>query len=50
MSPEELMEKKAKRLSIYIGESDKWRGKALYIALLETLRAHGMAGATVISW
>jgi CBS domain-containing protein len=47
MSPEELMEKKAKRLSIYIGESDKWRGKALYVALLETLRAHGMAGATV---
>ncbi|MBN1453260.1 MAG: DUF190 domain-containing protein [Anaerolineales bacterium] len=47
MSPEELMEKKAKRLSIYIGESDQWRGKALYVALLETLRAHGMAGATV---
>jgi CBS domain-containing protein len=47
MSPEELMEKKAKRLSIYIGESDHWRGKPLYVALLETLRAYGMAGATV---
>ena len=47
MSPEELMGKKAKRLSIYIGESDQWRGKPLYVALLETLRTHGMAGATV---
>ena len=47
MSPEELTGKKAKRLIIYIGESDKWRGKPLYNALLETLRAHGMAGATV---
>ena len=47
MSPEEMMEKKAKRLSIYFGESDQWRGKPLYVALLETLRAHGMAGATV---
>lgn len=47
MSPEQLMEKKAKRLSIYIGESDQWRGKALYLALVEMLRAKGMAGATV---
>ena len=47
MSPEELMEKKAKRLIIYIGESDRWRGKPLYVALLETLRAQGLAGATV---
>lgn len=47
MSPEEMMEKKAKRLSIYFGESDQWRGKPLYVALLETLRVHGMAGATV---
>lgn len=47
MSPEQLMGKKVKRLSIYIGESDQWRGKALYVALLETLRAQGMAGATV---
>ncbi len=47
MSPKQLTGKKAKRLIIYIGESDKWRGKALYVALLETLRAQGMAGATV---
>ncbi len=47
MSPKQLTGKKAKRLTIYIGESDKWRGKALYVALLETLRTQGMAGATV---
>src|SRR5581483_8741198 len=47
MTPKQLMEKKAKRLSIYIGESDKWRGKALYATLLETMRAQGLAGATV---
>ncbi|MBN1667962.1 MAG: DUF190 domain-containing protein, partial [Anaerolineales bacterium] len=47
MPPEELMQKKAKRLSIYIGESDHWRGKSLYIAILEYLRAQGIAGATV---
>jgi len=47
MSPKQLMEKKAKRLSIYIGESDRWRGRALYVALLETLRKNGLAGATV---
>lgn len=47
MSPKQLTGKKAKRLMIYIGESDKWRGKALHVALLETLRTQGMAGATV---
>lgn len=47
MSPKQLTGKKAKRLTIYIGESDKWRGKALHAALLETLRTQGMAGATV---
>ena len=47
MSPKQLTGKKAKRLMIYVGESDKWRGKALHVALLETLRTQGMAGATV---
>ena len=47
MSPNQLTGRKAKRLIIYIGESDKWRGKALHTALLETLRSQGMAGATV---
>lgn len=48
MSPKQLTGKKAKRLTIYIGESDKWRGKALHAALLETLRTQGLAGATVM--
>lgn len=39
--------KNTKRLTIYIGESDLWRGKALYMVLLETLRKSGLAGATV---
>lgn len=37
----------AKLLRIYIGESDKWKGKPLAQALVERLRAEGMAGATV---
>jgi CBS domain-containing protein len=36
-----------KRLRIYIGESDRWQGGALYMALLETLKREGLAGATV---
>lgn len=40
-------DKKAQRLRIYIGESDRWRGKPLCTALLETFRAQGVAGATV---
>jgi CBS domain-containing protein len=38
----------AQRLVIYIGEADRWRGKPLYAAILDTLRAHGLAGATVV--
>jgi CBS-domain-containing membrane protein len=38
----------SQRLVIYIGESDRWRGKPLYAAILETLKAEGIAGATVI--
>ncbi len=33
---------------IYIGESDRWEGQPLYQAIVETLRAEGMAGATVL--
>jgi len=36
-----------KRLKVYIGESDQWRGRALYVALLEELKKEGLAGATV---
>lgn len=38
---------KTKRMKIYIGESDLWKGKALYMVLLETFQKAGMAGATV---
>jgi|SRR5262245_25270688 uncharacterized protein len=33
---------------IFIGESDRWRGRPLAEALLERLRASGFAGATVL--
>ncbi len=33
---------------IYIGESDRWDGRPLYQAIVETLRAEGVAGATVL--
>jgi PII-like signaling protein/predicted transcriptional regulator len=36
-----------KRLCIYIGESDRWQGKPLDTAILEAVRAQGLAGATV---
>ncbi len=35
------------RLRIYLGESDRWQGRSLYLALLETLKGAGLAGATV---
>jgi uncharacterized protein len=35
-------------MRIFIGESDKYRGKPLYEALLERLRLKGLAGATVL--
>ncbi|MCX8007068.1 MAG: DUF190 domain-containing protein [Coriobacteriia bacterium] len=37
----------AKRVTVFIGESDRWHGKPLYEAILELLRAEGCAGATV---
>ena len=37
----------AQRLTIYLGESDSWRGRSLYMSILETLRDAGIAGATV---
>jgi PII-like signaling protein len=35
------------RLTIYVGESDHWHGKPVYIALVEEARHKGLAGATV---
>ncbi len=37
-----------KRLTVYVGESDSWRGRSLYMSILETLRKNGIAGATVV--
>lgn len=42
------IEGQAKRLRIYIGESDQWRGKALFTAIVERCRREGFAGATVL--
>ena len=38
----------AQLLTIFIGESDKWRGRPLYSAIIDLLRAEGIAGATVL--
>jgi PII-like signaling protein len=35
-------------LRIFIGESDRWHGRPLYEAIVERVREHGLAGATVI--
>ncbi len=35
-------------MRIFIGESDKYKGKPLYQAILERFRARGLAGATVL--
>lgn len=35
-------------MRVFIGESDKYRGKPLYQALVEMLRREKMAGATVL--
>lgn len=37
----------AKKVTIYVGESDKWAGKPLYAAILEMLKQEDCAGATV---
>ncbi|MEA3245084.1 MAG: DUF190 domain-containing protein [Gemmatimonadota bacterium] len=34
-------------MRIHIGSNDRWRGRPLYEAILELLRAEGFAGATV---
>jgi PII-like signaling protein len=37
-----------KLVRIFIGESDRWHGKPLYQAIVERVRAEGLAGATVV--
>lgn len=41
------MEGKAKMMRIYIGESDRWKEKPLYQALVEAMRVNDIAGVTV---
>jgi len=41
------IEGKAKLMRIYIGEQDRWKDKPLHEALIESLRANDIAGATV---
>ena len=43
-----LRQDKASALTIYLGESDQWQGKPLYVAIIHFLREHGCAGATAI--
>ncbi len=38
----------AKQVRIYIGESDQWHGKPLFVAIVERLKQHDVAGATVL--
>jgi PII-like signaling protein len=47
MSDTPGMPGKGRTLRIFIGESDRWQHRSLADALLEMLRAEGIAGATV---
>jgi hypothetical protein len=38
----------ARRVRVYIGESDQWQGKPLYTAIVMRCRQEGLAGATVL--
>lgn len=42
------IEGEGKLLRLFIGESDTWHGKPLYQAIVERVRAEGLAGATAI--
>jgi PII-like signaling protein len=42
------LEGEGKLLRLFIGESDSWHGKPLYQAIVERVRAEGLAGATVV--
>jgi hypothetical protein len=42
------LEGEGKLLRLFIGESDTWRGKPLYQAIIERVRQEGLAGATVL--
>jgi PII-like signaling protein len=46
-APSLKREGKAKMMRILIGENDKWRGKPLHEAIVQSLRANEVAGVTV---
>ena len=46
-STEMKIEGDGKRVSVYVGSSDTWRGRNLAVAVVERCRELGMAGATV---
>ena len=41
MLPRTTLHGKAKMMRIFIGEDDRWHGKPLHDAIVESLRAHG---------
>lgn len=45
--PHAALSGKAKLMRIFIGEDDRWNGKRLYDAIVESLRATDIAGVTV---
>jgi uncharacterized protein len=45
--PRATLRGKATLMRIFIGEDDRWHGKPLYDALVESLRANDIAGVTV---
>jgi PII-like signaling protein len=46
-APSLKREGKAKMMRIFIGENDKWNGKPLHKALIESMRSNDIAGVTV---
>jgi PII-like signaling protein len=46
-APSLKREGKAKMMRIFIGENDKWNGKPLHKALIESMRSNEIAGVTV---
>ena len=45
--PRATLSGKSTMMRIFIGEDDRWRGKPLHTAIVESLRAHDIAGVTV---
>jgi PII-like signaling protein len=45
--PRATLQGKAKMMRIFVGEDDRWHGKPLHDAIVESLRAHDIAGVTV---